>query len=302
MTDGHGVTGDMAQERPENHPNSPPGNGRRYTAVRIAIGLAALQSAFAIFNFVCWLLRGEHPWAELARAYPVSRMVLWGAALLWSAVSLASVIACWQGRRWGRLGYLYGAAAWIAVAFLLAPWQIALSGAVMPLLIWSVFRTDSARCYLAAEAVSRRDRSMRARLSRGVWLFSTAYYYAIFFVQVTNEGWLADVLVDEWRRLAMWIMPLLPLVAVGCTRKGERLWRFGMFLVVSGLAGLFALIGYVPYMPQLVSFLGDGYQGYEVPWGTSIVWVVLLLLIGSFGLPIARLLHRRRASVRPEPT
>ncbi|QNT25486.1 hypothetical protein C2I38_027860 (plasmid) [Ralstonia solanacearum] len=302
MTGGHGVTGDTAQERPESHPNSPPGNGRRYTAVRIAIRLAALQSAFAIFNFVCWLLRGEHPWAELARAYPVSRMVLWGAALLWSAVSLASVIACWQGRRWGRLGYLYGAAAWIAVAFLLAPWQIALSGAVMPLLIWSVFRTDSARHYLAGEAVSRRDRSTRARLSRGVWLFSTAYYYAIFFVQVTNEGWLADVLVDVWRTLAILIMPLLPLVAVGCTRKGERLWRLGMFLVVSGLAGLFALIGYVPYMPLSVGFLGDGYQGSEILLGASTIWMVLLLLIGSFGLAIARLLHRRRASVRSEPT
>ncbi|MGE0985461.1 hypothetical protein [Ralstonia pseudosolanacearum] len=301
MTDRHDVTGDMAQERPENHPNSLPGNGRRYTAVRIAIGPAALQSAFAIFNFVCWLLRGEHPWAELARAYPVSRMVLWGAALLWSAVSLASVIACWQGRRWGRLGYLYGAAAWITVAFLLAPWQIALSGAVMPLLISSVFCTDSARRYLADEAVSRRDCSTRARLSRGVWLFSTVCYYAIFFVQVTNEGWLADVLVDVWRTLAMWIMPLLPLVAVGCTRKGERIWRLGMFLVVSGRAGLFALIGYVPYMPQLVSFLGDGYQGYEIPWGTSTIWVVFLLLSGSFGLAIARLLHRR-ASARPEPT
>ncbi|MHC6054345.1 hypothetical protein ACYT85_19040 [Ralstonia solanacearum] len=296
------MTGDTAQERPESHPNSPPGNGRRYTAVRIAIRLAALQSAFAIFNFVCWLLRGEHPWAELARAYPVSRMVLWGAALLWSAVSLASVIACWQGRRWGRLGYLYGAAAWIAVAFLLAPWQIALSGAVMPLLIWSVFRTDSARHYLAGEAVSRRDRSTRARLSRGVWLFSTAYYYAIFFVQVTNEGWLADVLVDVWRTLAILIMPLLPLVAVGCTRKGERLWRLGMFLVVSGLAGLFALIGYVPYMPLSVGFLGDGYQGSEILLGASTIWMVLLLLIGSFGLAIARLLHRRRASVRSEPT
>jgi len=302
VTGGHGVTGDTAQERPESHPNSPPGNGRRYTAVRIAIRLAALQSAFAIFNFVCWLLRGEHPWAELARAYPVSRMVLWGAALLWSAVSLASVIACWQGRRWGRLGYLYGAAAWIAVAFLLAPWQIALSGAVMPLLIWSVFRTDSARHYLAGEAVSRRDRSTRARLSRGVWLFSTAYYYAIFFVQVTNEGWLADVLVDVWRTLAILIMPLLPLVAVGCTRKGERLWRLGMFLVVSGLAGLFALIGYVPYMPLSVGFLGDGYQGSEILLGASTIWMVLLLLIGSFGLAIARLLHRRRASVRSEPT
>ncbi|MEZ0192268.1 hypothetical protein AB9X41_24100 [Ralstonia solanacearum] len=296
------MTGDTAQERPESHPNSPPGNGRRYTAVRIAIRLAALQSAFAIFNFVCWLLRGEHPWAELARAYPVSRMVLWGAALLWSAVSLASVIACWQGRRWGRLGYLYGAAAWIAVAFLLAPWQIALSGAVMPLLIWFVFRTDSARHYLAGEAVSRRDRSTRARLSRGVWLFSTAYYYAIFFVQVTNEGWLADVLVDVWRTLAILIMPLLPLVAVGCTRKGERLWRLGMFLVVSGLAGLFALIGYVPYMPLSVGFLGDGYQGSEILLGASTIWMVLLLLIGSFGLAIARLLHRRRASVRSEPT
>lgn len=127
-------------------------------------------------------------------------------------------------------------------------------------------------------------------------------YYAIFFVQVTNEGWFADVLVDAWRRLAMWIMPLLPLAAVGCTRKGERIWRLGTFLVVSGLAGLFALIGYVPYMPLLVSFLGDGYQGYEIPWGTSTVWVFLLLLSGSFGLAIARLLHRRRASVRPEPT
>ncbi|MEF9385657.1 hypothetical protein V4890_08520 [Ralstonia solanacearum species complex bacterium KE056] len=296
------MTKDMALGRPESHPNSLPSDGRRHTAVRIVIGLAALQSAFAIFSFVCWLLLGEHPWAEFVRAYPVSRMVLWGAALLWSAVSLASVIACWQGRRWGRLGYLYGSAAWIAAAFLLAPWQLALSGAVMPLLISSVLRTDGARRYLADEPASRRDRSTRARLSRGVWFFSAAYYYAIFFSQLTSEGGIADVLVDVWHPLALLVVPLLPLVAVGCTHKGERIWRLGMFLVISGMAGLATLSGYVPYTHLLVRFLGDGYQGVELPWGISIIWIALLLLIGSLALAIARLLHRRRSSLRSEPT
>lgn len=267
---------------------------RRYTAVRIAIGLVMLQSAFAIFNFLCWVLREGHAWATIGHAYSAPRIALWLLALAWSAVSLASVVAFRNGDKRGRLAYVCGAAIWVAAAFALAPWQVALSGVCMPLVVSCVLFSRTGGRYLLDELTRQRDGTVRGRSIRVAWVVNTAYYYALFWAQLTNAGWFAELLPDRRRAFAILAMPLLTCVAFLCTRKGERIWRLGLFIAISGTAGLFALVGYVPYTRLVARYLGPGYQGYAVPWELSTMWVAFLLLSGFVLLLSTRLRYRHR--------
>ncbi|MGA3891787.1 hypothetical protein ACI2S3_24240 [Ralstonia nicotianae] len=247
-----------------------------------------LQSVVAIFNFLCWLLRGDFQWKAVTQAYPVSTIALWLAALVWSAVALVSITAFWRGWKWGRLVYACGAVVWVAGAFLLAPWQVALSGAIMPLLMAAILCSRKAGRYLSDDVASQRSTQMRDRVVCGAWGFATVYYHAIFFMQLTNEGWLADVLVDGIRLMALSAVPLISLIALSLTRQGERIWSLGLFLTVSGTAEFFVLLGYVPYTRLAAAYLGPGYQGYAIPWALATMWVAFLLLIGFVLLLIVR--------------
>ncbi|WP_175957655.1 hypothetical protein [Burkholderia sp. BCC0405] len=254
---------------------------QRYTAVWIVVCLVLLQSGFAMIHFLTWLLHSYGRWSVIFGS--PSRVALWSTTIVWSMVSLVSAVMLSFGRRLGRGVYTWGAILWTLATFMLAPWPLALSGTISPLLILSILYGRSTREYLENGAVLLRNihATRRSTITAALWAFTTAYYYAVFLLQLTNKGWLAQVTNGPQRLWVVIAMVVVPLIAVFTTGSGEQQWRLGIFLLVSGLAAFFVLLGYVPYSRTLVGTLGPGYVGYAVPWAGATTWVGILLLFGS---------------------
>ncbi|WP_155624916.1 hypothetical protein [Burkholderia vietnamiensis] len=254
---------------------------QRYTAVWIIFCLVSLQSGFAMINFLTWLLHSYGRWSMIFGSS--SRAALWSTTIVWSTVSLISVSLMLMGRRVGRILYTCGATAWGLSIFVLAPWPLALSGTILPLLVLSMLYGRGTQQYLKDGVVlaCERDTTRRGTIAAALWIFAAVYFYAVFFLQLTNKGWLADVTNGPQRLWVVLAMPAAPLIAVRATRKGARQWCLGLFLFVSGLSAFFVLLGYVPYSRALVGALGPGYVGYAVPWAGATMWVACLLLLGG---------------------
>jgi hypothetical protein len=274
----------MSSERQEPRPDeNHQAVKERYTPVWIAVCLVLLQSGLAVVHSLTWLWHGRAQWHAIFSEYSPSRTALWFAAEIWSVVSLMSVVLLSTGRRAGRGLYASGAILWLLTCFVLAPWPLALSGAVLPLLVLSILYGRSTRRYLDDGAALTRNRITTARggIAGVLWVITFAYYHAVFLMQLTNKGWLADITHGPQRRWAILATPLLPVITVLWTGRGQRQWRLGIFLFVSGLSALFVLLGYIPYSRALVGLLGPGYVGYAVPWAGATRWVVCLLFFGG---------------------
>ena len=234
---------------------------QRHTTVRIVIGVVLLQAGFSIFHALTWLLRGDIDLHAVLQAYPRAHVALWLAAIAWSLVAGVAMLALRRGVAAGRWIYVGGACLWMLAMFALAPWQLALSGTVLPVMASGILLLPAARRYASDAAATPPDATRRGRLSRVLWALACAWYYAVFFVQLTNTGWLADV-SSRVRALLVLAAVLLPVVCVACTRKGQRIWHLGVSLVVSGSAGFLALLGYAPYSRDNV--LGADHASYTV--------------------------------------
>ncbi|CAB3742285.1 hypothetical protein LMG24238_06859 [Paraburkholderia sediminicola] len=234
-------------------------------------------------HFLMWLLRGDRQWHAMLMVYSWSHVALWLTTVAWSMISLVSIVLLWLGRSGGRVVYMWGAILWGMTTFMLAPWQLALSGVILPLSVLSILYGRDTRQYLKdGLALSHSiDTTTRGVIAAALWVSATAFYYAVFLMELTNKGWLAEVTNDPQRKWIILAMPLVPVMTVLCARKGERCWRLGMFLLVSGLSGFFVLLGYVPYSHTLVGALGPGYVAYAVPWAGAPMWVGCLLLFGG---------------------
>ncbi|WP_367188813.1 hypothetical protein [Burkholderia sp. Ed8] len=270
----------------------------QYTAVWIVVCFVSLQSGFAMIHFITWLLHSYSDWGSTF--YSSSCIALWSITIVWSTVSLISVVLLSMGHRAGRSLYMCGAIVWELTIFVLAPLPLAFSGAILPLLVLLLLYGRSTQRYLNDGAALARDRdaTKRGTIAAALWAFAAAYFYAVFFVQLTNKGWLADITNGPQRLLVVLAMPLVLFIAVLATRKGTRQWCVGLFMVVSGLSAFFALLGYVPYSRALVGTLGPGYAEYSLPWAGATMWVGCLLLLGNTLISIFRPVKRNARSDR----
>ncbi|WP_175948146.1 hypothetical protein [Burkholderia pyrrocinia] len=243
-----------------------------------------------MIHFLMWLLHSRGQWHAMLTEYSSARIALWSTTVVWSMISLVSVVLLSRGRQIGRSLYRCGGILWGLTTFALAPWQLALSGVILPAMVLSMLYGRGTRQYLEDGAVLSldRDTTKRGTIAAALWGFAAAYFYAVFFMQLTNKGWLADVTNGPQRFWVVLAMPLVLLIAVLATRKGARQWCLGLFLLVSGLSAFFALLGYVPYSRALVGALGPGYVGYAVPWGGATMWAGCLLLLGGTLISVPR--------------
>jgi len=249
----------------------------RHTTIRVLIGLTLLQSGFAIIHAVAWSLHRSTSWDEITQTYSSSRIALWLAAAIWSCIAFAAMLALRRGMRAGRWAYVGGAVLWILAMLALAPLPLALSGILLPLVASALLLSPAASRYLSDIATRQTDSSLRGRAGHVMWVLAAAGYYAMYVARLTNTGWLAEVSPGVWRGWLTLAMLGLPIACTVCTRKGERLWHAGMFLVIEGLATFLVLLGYAPY--ARTGTLGAGYSYYVAPAVHS-SWVVVPLMAG----------------------
>ena len=249
----------------------------RHTAIRVVTGLTLLQAGFSIVHAVTWSFGLGISWDDITQAYSSSRIALWLAAAIWSCVAFVAMMALHRGVWAGRWAYVGGAVMWMLTMLAFAPLPLALSGILLPLGASAVLLSPAAGRYLSDHAARQTDSSLHGRVSFAMWVLAAAGYYAMYLARLTNTGWLAEVSPGVWRGWLTLAMLALPIVCTLCTRKGERLWHAGMFLVIEGLATFLVLLGYAPYAHT--GTLGAGFLYYVAPPVHS-WWVVVPLMAG----------------------